>query len=73
MRVRAERSSILKPIMKDTESDQDDRARIELYQIIFDFIETFFRWENNFQRSLKSLIIKGETKRKREELQMRLL
>lgn len=69
MRLRAERSNVLKPVIKDTSGEQlaDEEKRDALYRIIFNFISAFFRWENNFQRCLKSLVTKDETKRIQEE------
>ena len=68
MRLRAERSNLLKPIVKDTSGESDDtvlKNKVELYQIIYKFVESFFRWEHNFQRSLKDLVIRDETKTKK--------
>ena len=68
MRLRAERSNLLKPIVKDTSGGSDEivlKNRVIQYRIIYKFVESFFRWEHNFQRSLKSLVIRDETKTKK--------
>lgn len=68
MRLRAERSNILKPIVKDTSGLSDEtvlKSRVIQYDSIYKFIESFFRWEHNFQRSLKSLVIRDETRSKK--------
>lgn len=51
MRLRMERSNVLKPIVKDTSGDSDklvQKNKVELYRSIYKFIHSFFRWEHNF-------------------------